>query len=288
MGWKLHVLKTSILGRVPFGDQLRRIKRQTFGYLPDPDNLRGTLQNLDDMRNAVHAAGRSFADATVLEIGSGWFPTIPIMLSAQGARKVFLTDLNPHMDRTTFAATLDFLRPYLVDHPRAAGKSSLEDFGLEYIAPFRPDAIPNGTIDFIISRTVLEHIPAEDLQGILAELRPKLATGGLMLHCVDHSDHLEHRDKSISKINFLTWSERRHKLVNWLTKEGENRLRHHEYRKVFERAGYEIAFESGQPHPATLESARTLPLQHRFAQMTPAEVSILSSIYLLSPRPGAR
>lgn len=288
MNWKAHVLKLAILGRVPFGRSLRKIKRRLFGYAPDEGNLRNTLENLDDMKNAVEKAGRSFVGATILEIGSGWFPTIPIMLSASGARRVILSDLTPNLDRTTFAATLDFLRPYLKERPGAAEKSSMQDFHLEYLAPFRADLIPDGSIDFIISRTVLEHIPTSALQNLLAQLRPKLAPNGLMVHCIDHSDHLEHKDKSISKINFLTWSERRHRFVNWLTREGENRLRHHEYRKLFAQSGYETVFESGQPHPATVEWAKKLPLQNHFAQMTPEEVSILSSVYLLSPRVVSR
>jgi hypothetical protein len=283
VGWKSHVLKLAILGRIPFGQSLRRVKRQLFGYPPDPDNLRGTLSNLEEMEQAVRSIGRSFAGATILEIGSGWFPTIPVMLSVQGAKKIFLSDLTPHMDQVTFAATLEFLRPQLTHFPDAANKTKLDEFGLEYLAPFRVDAIPDGSLDFVISRTVLEHIPPADLLQLHTQLRPKLSANALIVHCIDHSDHLEHRDKSISRINFLTWSEQKHKIVNRLTKEGENRLRHHEYRELFEKAGYAITGESGEPHLPTLEVAKGLSLKGKFEEMTPEQVSILSSIYLLSP-----
>ena len=284
MGWKADALRLALLGWFPFGNLARSIKRRIFGYPPDVDNLDHTLENLDEMLGAVEKAGRSFVDATVLEIGSGWFPTIPIMLSAHGARNIYLSDLTPRMDRMTFAATLEYLKPRLKAFPGSAKKTTLEEFSLEYLAPFRPDQIPDGSLDFVISRTVLEHIPIDDLQEILTQLRPKLSANGLMVHCIDHSDHFEHRDKSISKINFLTWSEKRHKVVNWLTKGGENRLRHHEYRRLFAQTGYDVIFESGQPHPPTLEWARKLPMQDRFAGMTPEQISILLSIFILSPR----
>lgn len=284
VGWKSHVLKLAIMGRLPFGKSMRKAKRRLFGYPPDPDNLRGTLSNLAEIKGAVESTGRSFTGASVLEIGSGWFPVIPIMLSLYGAKKVVLSDLSPHMDATTFAATLAFLQPQLKNFPGTENKLSVEDFGLEYLSPFRVAAIPDGSIDIVISRTVLEHISAPQLHDLLAALRPKLAPHGIMAHYVDHSDHLEHRDKSISRINFLTWSDTQHGIVNWLTKEGENRLRHHEYREVFEDSGYEILSESGQPHKSTLALAPQLALKGRFVNMTPEQVSILSSIYLLSPR----
>ncbi|MDP3085866.1 MAG: class I SAM-dependent methyltransferase [Rubrivivax sp.] len=284
MNFKLHVTKLAILGRLPFGNSIRRLKRQIFGYQPDPGNIRNTLTDLNEMECAVTSLGRSFAGATILEIGSGWFPTIPIMLSLRGAQKLLLTDLTPHLDDVTFAATLDVLRTQLQAYPDAATKTTIRDFNLEYLAPFDPQSIPDGSVDFIISRTVLEHIPPGGISRLLTQLHPKLSTTGMMIHCIDHSDHLEHRDKSISKINFLTWSTENHKIVNWLTKEGENRLRHHEYRDLFLKSGYTILFESSQPHPETLELAKNLPMKERFAKMTPEQVSILSSIYVLAPQ----
>jgi SAM-dependent methyltransferase len=284
MSWKLHVAKLAIFGRIPFGNAIRRIKRRLFGYPPDPENLRGTLRNLDEMERAIASVGRSFSGATVLEIGSGWFPTIPIMLSLRGARRIFLTDLTPHLDEITFSSTLDFLKPQISEFPDALCKKTIEEFNLEYLAPFCVDEIPDGIIDFIISRTVLEHIPPCDISRLLRQLHSKLSPNGLMVHYIDHSDHLEHRDKSISKINFLTWSAKKHGMINWLTKEGENRLRHHEYRDLFEESGYDIISESAQAHQPTCELAKVLPLKERFAKMTPEQVSILSSIYLLAPR----
>ena len=287
MNWKLHVARLANLGRIPFGTALRRWKRRTVGYRPDPGNIRGTLLNFEEMDAAVTSLGRGFSGATVLEIGTGWFPSIPILLSLRGVRRVVLTDLNPHLDDVTFAATLDALKPQLGSFPNASGKSTLHDFNLEYLAPFRPEQVPDGSIDFVISRTVLEHIPPADITLLLQQLRPKLTANGLMVHCIDHSDHLEHRDKTLSKINFLTWSPRLHQAVNWLTKEGENRLRHHEYRELFQQAGYDIVSESGHVHAETCERARTLSLQGRFASMTPEQVSVLASVYVLAPKAGA-
>ena len=85
MDWRLKVARQAVLGRVPFGRTLRRVKRRNFGYEPDAGNLHDTLSHLAQMKGALEALGRSIEGSTVLEIGSGWFPTVPIMLALGGA-----------------------------------------------------------------------------------------------------------------------------------------------------------------------------------------------------------
>lgn len=285
MDWRLKVLRQAVLARMPFGSSLRRIKRQLFGYEPDRENLRCTLSNFDQMSGALDAIGRSFKGTVVLEIGSGWFPTIPIMLALGGARRVLMSDLTVHMDDVTFSATLRFLQDTMPMDSRLRTVTQFSDLPLTYLAPFDVQAIPDGSIDLIVSRTVLEHISEQDLKHLMSALRPKLALNGLMVHLIDHSDHLEHTDKSISKINFLTWPKRKHALINFLTREGENRLRHHEYQRVFEALGYQIVSTAIEIHELTRESAKTLPLVAPFSTMSPDQLAVLSSIYVLSPKP---
>jgi len=223
MDWHLRVAKQCILARVPFGQALRGIKRKCLGYEPDPSNLQDTLRCFEQMQEALSTLDRSFEGSTVLEIGSGWFPTIPILLGVKGAKRVLMSDLNPHMDQVTFASTLRFLKGALPANRTLHAIDTIDDLPITYLAPFDPSAVPDGSVDFVISRTVLEHIPPDDLVNLFLALRPKLSPQGLMIHLVDHSDHLEHTDKSLSKINFLTWSVRKHAFVNSLTREGEDR-----------------------------------------------------------------
>ena len=279
MDWRIKVAKLAVLGRLPFGNHLRAMKRSAFGYEPDPTNLRGTLANFELMKSSLQQAGKSFKGLSILEIGSGWFPAIPIMLALEGAKKVTMTDLNVHMDVHTFKATLNFLRSFYPDDKRLKEISAIEDLPLEYLAPFKVSKVPDGSVDCVVSRTVLEHIFPDDLSGLLRALHPKLSTDGVMVHLIDHSDHLEHGDKSISKINFLTWSNENHALVNRLIKEGENRLRHHQYRPVFEAAGYRIVNETTVLDEATKAIAGSLKLVHPFASMTPEQLAIMTSVY---------
>lgn len=282
MGWRLKVARLALLNHIPFGEGLRRLKRQWLGYEPDPRNLRGTLHDLERMKAALQAIGRSFVGARVLEIGSGWFPTIPITLALGGARQVMLSDLTPHMDTITFDATLRFLRQAAPDDARLSGIRRFEDLPLTYLAPFDVAAIPDGSIDVVTSRTVLEHIPPDDLSSLLRALHPKLAPDGLMVHLIDNSDHLEHGDKSISKINFLTWSSRKHAAVNALIKMGENRLRHHQYAPLFEAAGYRIVSAAADIHEPTRAAAASLRLVAPFDRMSPEQLAVMTSLYVLA------
>jgi hypothetical protein len=286
MDWRLQVLKQTALARVPFGDALRRLKRRWFGYRPDPENLRVTRSNLDQMSTALAALGRSFDGATVLEIGSGWFPTIPIMLALGGAKRIVMTDLTPHMDDATFAATVGFLRSDLPAERRLDSIARCSDLPITYLAPFNVDRVPDGTVDYIISRTVLEHISPSDLVHLFIALRPKLTNDGMMVHVVDNSDHLEHNDKAISRINFLTWTARKHAAINFLLRSGENRLRHHEYPPLFESAGFRVVSASCEIHEPTRGVAKSLPLTSPYANMTADQLAALSSIYVLAPSPA--
>ncbi len=289
MGWRTRVLWRGVSARVPMGDTLRRIKRQAFGYAPSVSNLKGTLDAFEWMKQALQREQRSLKDAVALEIGSGWFPTIPILMSLEGARKVFMTDLTPHMDDVTFKATLDFLRSEPSWAGRTKAVNKLADLPITYLAPMKPDDVPNGSLDYVVSRTVLEHIPPDDLVGLFSTLLPKMKPDGLMLHVVDNSDHMEHRDKSLSRLNFLIWEDKQHQQVNRWMRGGENRLRHHEYAALFARAGFKIIYEHGQVHGPTERAVAGLKphLQPHFAAMSAPQLATLTSYFVLAPAASA-
>jgi len=285
--WRVLILKKSLMARVPFGEALRRAKRNRVGYRPNRSNLETTLENYASMQAAASAAGRPIAGARVLEIGSGWFPVIPILLCMDGAREVVMTDLNRHMDEVTFGTATDYLRERFPERTALNGVRKLSDLPLRYLAPYAPADVADGSVDLVVSRTVLEHIDPAPMVELLAGLRPKLAPGARMVHLVDHSDHLQHIDRSLSPVNFLSWSPRWHRTVNRLIREGENRLRHHEYAPLFERAGLQVVLEQGEPHAATLESLRRLRLAQPYDRMRAEQLSVLVSIYALKAAEAA-
>ena len=98
-------------------------------------------------------------------------------------------------------------------------------------------------------------------------------------HCRHRLEH-----QRISKINFLTWSQRKHALVNYLLNEGENRLRHHQYQGIFEKSGYRVISATTEIHEPTRALAKTLRLVEPYSHMTPDQLAALSSLYVLARR----
>ena len=110
MSWKQLLLKKALIGRIPYADNLRKVKRRIFGYPPNVDALLLTIRSYERIKLAIEKLGIQIEGATVLEIGSGWFPIIPILLAKHGANKVLMSDLNAHMDGVTFKETAIYLK----------------------------------------------------------------------------------------------------------------------------------------------------------------------------------
>ena len=283
MHWKQLIIKKSIVARIPFSSKLREIKRKIFGYPPDSSNLELTIDNYERIKSAIEKSGETIQGSIILEIGSGWFPTIPILLVRDGAKKVIMSDLNIHMDEITFWETAAYLKNRFPNDDYIQSLTNFSSLPIDYLAPFHISSLSDRSLDIIISRTVLEHIPKSKMYNLFSSLRPKISDAGLMVHLVDHSDHFEHQDKSISRVNFLTWSEEKHALINFLIKSGENRMRHHEYQKVFMDSGYEVINEESDLDTKTLEAVTGLDLVYPYLKMQPEQLATLTSIYSVKP-----
>lgn len=209
----------------------------------------------------------------MLEIGSGWFPVLPMVMASAGAARVYMTDVKRHQDDDTFFATAKFLE--------STGRGNLAFGPLRYLAPFDPADVPDGSVDIVVSRTVLEHIRPADLEKMFATLRTKMRPGGIHIHLIDNSDHWEHRDKSISRVEFLTRPAWLHNLIWRAVGDGENRLRHSDYRPIFERAGYTVEMAEPKVCPRTRAALDGLKLLPPWRDMPPDEVAAIESVYVL-------
>ena len=109
-------------------------------------------------------------------------------------------------------------------------------------------------VDCSCSNEVLEHVPAEELPGLLAALRA--VTKGVTTHSIDYSDHYARLDKTLSRLNFLRYSDEQWRPFN-SGRQFVNRLRHSDYLRLFKTAGFTILEESsiqGDP-PSDLKIA---------------------------------
>lgn len=290
--WQLALVRQATIARVPFADALRRLKRRVSGYRPNASNIGSTLYDLRQLHNLMRANELRFRGA-VLEIGSGWFPIAGIVARLAGADRVILTDIIPHIDQQTFLTSrqivleqLDEIAKAFDFDPQTAratliGAATPKELKLTYMAPFDITAVPDASLDLVMSRACLEHIPAPDLEALAARLRTKLKRGGFMAHAIDNSDHFSHVDPRLSRVNFLTWSDAKHHLMWSLARGGENRLRHHEYADLFRRNGYEVIASDAFIDAKVLQGLSRLKLVAPYNRMTAEQIAAVTSWYVL-------
>jgi len=145
--------------------------------------------------------------------------------------------------------------------------SELEErYGIRYLAPCdaRDTGLPEGSVDFVSSTDTCEHIPGDDLASIFRESYRLLRPGGAFSCRIDLQDHYAYFDPSLSRYNFLRFSDRTWSVFN-SPLHHQNRLRSPDYLQLVRDADFELVVErpSGPSNKGRLE-LRSLPLAERF------------------------
>ncbi|MGV7215892.1 class I SAM-dependent methyltransferase [Bradyrhizobium sp. UFLA05-112] len=169
---------------------------------------------------------------SVLEIGAGRDLAVPLTLRKLGVQRVIASDIEPlaKIDLVQHAAM------HILPNRSFANWDELRSFGIDYRAPHHVSSA-DSEVDCTCSHEVLEHVPADQLKPLLSGLRA--VTKGLTIHSIDYSDHYARSDESVSRFNFLRYSDTEWRPFN-SGKQYVNRLRHSDYVRLFEEAGFTI------------------------------------------------
>ncbi len=303
--WQYHYVVNTMKALMPFQDQLRAVKRHVSPPCIGAQH-ESVISGGFDHAAALREAGLRLEGARVLELGTGWFPIIPLMLRAAGSQTVYLTDVHRLMDKDTLLAALDFVSdnagriaaglavpPGRVEDLVAeadTGKSLddlLADLGLVYIAPFDVTTqMPE--VDAIVSHTVFEHIPPGILREILVHARKGLRPGGMMSHGIDNTDHRANKDDNLDRFDFLRYSDGAWKLLCVNPQDYTNRMRHSDYVALFSGTGYEVIHEKTYVLRESLPRLQSARLEARFSQKEPEDLAVAwSHIVIRQPASGA-
>lgn len=261
MDWKIKAMGQQVLSRLPGGDQLYYfLQKKLGGYR----NFRVESKVLQGLRilEALKEIDVSLENKTTCEIGTGWTPILPMVfyvfgqkscatfdvqrllkipLTEEAARQIsLLVDLlkekSPWVWRAAFAERLDVLGRNSHDVAQL-----FREINLTYLAPVATPyaGIEANSVDLVFSNTTLEHVPSGEINQLFLGAKRVLAPGGIVAHVIDCSDHFSHTDPSISRINFLQFSDAKWQRYNsgFLY---QNRLRASTYRAMIEKAGFEI------------------------------------------------
>jgi SAM-dependent methyltransferase len=252
---------------------------------------RGHLANL---RN--HSRCDSF---TMFELGTGWFPIVPIGMYLCGASQVTTCDIEslmrPHRVRRVLelfaeyaeSHKLDALLPDWIPERSSAIQAALRLPGTagcgELLDPMAIRLIvqnatqlpsPDASFDFIESTRVLEYIPAPVLESMFREFRRVLRPSGIMSHHIDLQDEYAYFDHSLSPFNFLRYSDAAWRRIrNPFTP--LNRMRIGEYRRLIEEAGFRILSENNRQ--GSTGDLRKVPLASRFRDIDTEDLLVLRS-----------
>ncbi len=238
--------------------------------------------------------------ATALELGTGWYPVIPVGLFLAGADRIVTVDISPLMDREKVLTTL---RQYqqarqrrlpglpadegrwavldqVLDDPGSYTREALlRTLRLQYlVADARALPLPDHSVDLITSNNTFEHIYPEVLPAILREFGRVAKADAVMSHFVDMSDHFAHLDPAISIYHFLRFSER---AWSWIDNDiqPQNRWRITHYRELYQRLGIPLTEELNRP--GDLAALRRVPLDPAFAALPERDLAVSHS-YLLT------
>lgn len=278
MNWKLKALIQNCAELLPpeASYSFYYFMQRHFGNLKriNPTNsFKATI----DLWNLIQAQGISPIDKVFLEIGTGRIAATPLALYLLGSKGVITIDLNPYLKEELAKEMLDFIFSHERDILTLFGPAlneqrfkelknyystssfSLDTFlklcDIKYIAPgdAAETGLPTESIDLHISITVLEHIPKSILTKILKEGNRIIKRNGLFAHRIDYSDHFSHSDSSITRINFLKYSDE-----EWAKLAGNrfmymNRLRHDDFLQMFKAANHTILVEDKDLDAKTLE-----------------------------------
>ncbi|MCB4820198.1 class I SAM-dependent methyltransferase [Roseicella aerolata] len=144
------------------------------------------------------AALRGRRPRTVLELGPGGMVVRAPVLAGLGARRIWFVDPvdcapkapGPYLSAAALAWTQGVPAPDLAgcaDRNTVLTRcgATLLFGGASALA-----AIPDGSIDLVVSEAVLEHVRREELVPLLQQLRRVTAPDGVGLHFIDFQDHL--------------------------------------------------------------------------------------------------
>jgi SAM-dependent methyltransferase len=298
MDWRIKAIIQGTLARLPGGARVNDALQRTLG------NLRDFEANVDAkvvgdwgvFLSHMRELGIDAANLDYVEIGTGWYPTLPLCFSLAGARSCRTYDVTRHLKSKLVFRMLRRLEHHLPLIAEASGRSPNEvrelycqlsardEVGqllrlakIDYIAPGDAAAtgLADGSVDVVFSNSVLEHVPLPAITQIMRESRRILKPAGIAIHSANCGDHYAYFDKTITAINYFRYTEQEwRKWNNSLLY--QNRLRPQDFLEIAKAAGLEPVLVKYSPRRDMIEALRRLPLASEFLKYAPNQLACTS------------
>jgi hypothetical protein len=256
------------------------IQQQWRGIPLEVQDQRAFLDEVASLLKQVR--GKSLSGLRIVELGSGWYPVLPLLLTRYyGARIVDTFDVNQHYSKARIAAAA---REIMKIVPRLVDDSVLQETAntgkLPCSVQYHPrtkiqeySRLTGGTTDLALSRLVIPYIYPETLREIHLSSRQWLTQDALWIHSLNTSDERAREDSTLHQFDFLRYSEQ-----EWMRISGNryaycNRLRLPQYRSLFASAGWHVEREQAAISSRAIETLNSVPLHADFSDLSPETLS---------------
>jgi Methyltransferase domain len=298
MNWRVKGVVQGVLSWVPGGVVINNHLQTKLG------NLRDFEANVDAkvvgdwlvLLSHMQELGVRPQNLDYVEVGTGWYPTLPLCYSLAGARSCHTFDVTRHLNQKMTFRMLDHLEKHLPAiaegsfRPLAEVQSAysslrksktaeelLRSAHIEYCAPGNAadTGLPDRSVDVVFSNSVLEHVPQEAISGIMRESRRILRSGGLAIHSVNCGDHYAYFDRTVTQINYLQYSDSEWR---WWNNDllYQNRLRPSDFLELAEQAGLEIVLRKSKPRSELLAKLAGMKIASEFNEYPREELASTS------------
>lgn len=298
MDWRVKGVAQKVLSAVPGGmsvnDHLQR-------WVGDLKNLEanidlkvkedwlvfmGHLRELNMPPEGLH----------IMEIGTGWYPTLPFCFFLAGVGRCHTFDISRHLKESLCRRMVRRLEFHLPAIAAASGRSEpevrarwqsldsaasasemLDRARVTYHAPGDAcqTSLPPQTLDMVFSNSVLEHVPEPVIRKMMVESFRVLKPGGVSVHSVNCGDHYAYFDRSITPIHYLRFDPKQWRFWN-NDLLYQNRLRPGDFLRMAEESGLKIVLNKWRPRPDLLQQLPRLPIAAEFKGYSPEELCCTS------------
>lgn len=285
-----HRLKTRIfktLAMLPnsFGYSLYHLLQNIGSHQTFESKVHSTKNTYATIVRILQESNIDLKGLKVVELGSGWIPILPYQLIFEGnAKSVDTYDINEHYNCKEIKKLNDYYSKHYTINLEKKGKHKIHK-ALTY---YPRTNICDGKleeVDLVVSRFVLEHVPAVNIKEIHDFFSATLRSGSYVLQLISPSDHRSYSDSSLSSQDFLKYSQEKWDKIQ--TKfDYHNRLRLPQYLELFEN-DFEIVFlehTTTNTNSIMYKKFRELEIHEDFRQFTEQELMAASINILLKKK----
>lgn len=292
--WQIKVAGFKLLSFLPaseflYGAVQQHLTRSTVPTLPTVrqklDVGRAYLCLLAELKRA-----ELLSQATHIDLGCGWMPTIPLLFYALGCDRQLLCDIRRNFTALTVPGTVEIVRRLLGSSspyaglplrrlpppfpPGAKPEEYLAGLGMSYLAPYRRQDLVRPSPLLVTCTQVLMYLAPQAVRELLCALAANMAAGDLFILGVKCYDLYSDCDPGLSPYNKWTYSPLVWERLISSRLMSFNRLTAADYRRMLLQCGFKLLFfEETRPTSAELEGLQSLRIHPSFEHVPREELA---------------